>query len=154
MKEKNIHKIFIIGLVLKGLDGLVEILGSFIFLITGSFGNLILFLTKKELVEDPTDFLANYFVHLIPYLPSYTKTFIFLYLFIHGIIKIFLLFSLLLKKKWAYPLAILILIFFVIYQTYQLINKNSIILSIITILDIALIFLTWHEYKYVKSKIL
>ena len=59
LKENNIHRIFVVSLILKGFDSVLEIIGGVLFLFTGSVTAIITFLIRGELIEDPTDFVAK-----------------------------------------------------------------------------------------------
>lgn len=151
--EKNILRIFFWSLILKGINGTIEILAGILFLFTGIVTETLTFLVQRELLEDPGDFVANTIQHVLPYLYSHTQLFTAFYLLSHGIIKLFLVVSLLRKKIWAYPATIAVLILFVVYQLYRLTFGFSIFLILLTIFDIFLIALTWHEYKLVRKHI-
>ncbi len=151
-EEKNIRKAFKVSLFLKGFSSIVEIIGGILFLFTGSVTSIVSFLIHSELVEDPTDFIANKIQHFLPYFSAHAQLFGALYLLSHGIIKIFLVVNLLRGKLWAYPATITVLSIFIIYQIYRLIYSYSLTLILLTIFDILIIGLTWHEYKLVKEQ--
>ncbi len=150
-EEKSIRRIFIISLILKGLNSLLEIGGGILFLFTSSLTVIVSFLIRGELIEDPTDFVSNQIQSILPYLSSHTQLFGALYLLSHGIIKIFLVVNLLRGKLWAYPATIISLFIFIAYQLYRLSHSFSIALVLLTLFDIFIIILTWHEYKIVKK---
>ena len=77
-----------------------------------------------------------------------SKLFGALYLVTHGVIKIVLVVNLLRNRLWAYPAAIVVFILFGLYQTYYLLLGYSFWLLALTILDVIIIVLTWHEYRY------
>ncbi len=143
-----------VSLVLKGFVSLFEIFGGLLFLVTGGVTSVLAFLIKGELIEDPTDFVANQVQHLLPYFSLHTQIFGAVYLLSHGIIKIFLVVSLLRGKLWAYPATISVLSIFIAYQIYRLSYSFSIFLALLTIFDILLIWLTWHEYRVVRGSFL
>ncbi len=153
IKEKSVHRIFLVSLILKGLNAFLEITGGILFLFTGTLSSVLIFLTKGELIEDPTDLLASRLVGLIPYLSVHTQLFASFYLLSHGIIKIFLVANLLRNKLWAYPATIGFLGLFILYQLYRIAYAHSLFLIALTLFDILLIYLTWHEYSLVKKHI-
>lgn len=66
-RQKDIvHVSFEIGLLLKGIHGLAEIIGGvfMLFLTPGRLNFLAHFLTKHELLEDPRDRVANFLLSL------------------------------------------------------------------------------------------
>ena len=151
IKEKSIREIFFISLVLKGLDSLLEILGGVLFLFTGTVTTLLTFLIQKELIEDPTDFVANQIQHSLPYFSGHAQSFGAFYLLSHGIVKIILVVSILRGKFWAYPAMIVVLFLFIIYQLYRFSYTHSSFLLLLTLFDLLIIVLTWHEYRVVKK---
>ena len=151
LQEKSIHQIFVIGLILKGANAILEIIGGMFFLFTGSVVAVITLLVQGELVEDPADFLATHIQKSLPYFASHGQLFAASYLLSHGVIKIFLVTYILRGKPWAYPVTIVMLLLFIVYQLYRLHYSFSIFLIILTLFDVFMIVLTWHEYKVVKS---
>ena len=153
-KEINvIDKGFEISVILKGLDGLLEVLGG-IFLIFVPITKInvwVYLLTKKELVEDPKDFIANHLVNYAHSLTVSTIDFAIIFLLIHGLVKVFLVVMLLKKKLWSYPLAIAIFSIFGVYQIYLIYLHGSISLILLTTLDVVVIILTYMEYKVLKK---
>ena len=73
------------------------------------------------------------------------------YLVIHGLIKIFLVAGLLRGKLWAYPMSLWFLAAFIVYQCYRYIYTHSIWLILLTVLDVIVAFLIWHEYQSRKQ---
>jgi uncharacterized membrane protein len=151
--EKYIHRIFDISLVFKGIHSIIEIVGGFIVLfISQQFViNLVLSITREEISEDPKDLFSNYLITSAQNLSVNSQHFIAFYLLSHGLIKGFLVLNLFKEKLWAYPLAMISFSLFGIYQIFEFIHTGSLWLLVLTVFDISIIFLTWHEYKYMKK---
>ena len=150
-EEKNIRRVFTISVLLKAANAVLEIIGGTLLLFTGAVTNLIEYLARGELIEDPSDFLANSIQHYLPYLSEHSQLFAAFYLLSHGIIKIFLAVGLLRRKLWAYPSAIIVFILFILYQIYRYTYTHSIFLILLTIFDLFVVWLTWHEYKVIRA---
>lgn len=150
---KMIHIGFEIGLLLKGLDGLLEIAGGalLLFLNPQRMNALLYLLTQHELSEDPRDMVANFLVTMGHGFSISTQQFGIVYLMSHGIIKLILILLLWKKKLWAYPLSILSLILFIIYQIYRYTFTHSIFLIPLSLLDAVMIVLTYLEYRRIQS---
>jgi len=73
------------------------------------------------------------------------------YLFIHGAVKLITLVLLWKRILWAYPLSILVFVGFIIYQSYELIAKHSMVMIVVIIIDLLMIGLTWLEYRNMKA---
>jgi len=135
--KKLVHEAFEVGITLKFIDGILEIIG-----------------TAVVLLIPPTTiaaWLRSLFAHEFEF-STYSQWFTALYLFTHGIVKVFIVICLWQRRLWAYPLAIGIFVAFGIYQSYLYSHSHSILMLALTILDIIIIWLTYQEYQSLKSK--
>lgn len=148
-----LHKGFEIGILIKTIDGILEIIGGIllIFLNPSRLSNFVVWLTQHELSEDPRDVIANFMIKLSSKFTISTQYFGVFYLISHGIVKLILIIFLLKRKPWAYPLTIISLILFIIYQIYRYTLYPSSGLIILTIFDIVMIILTFIEYRRIKK---
>jgi uncharacterized membrane protein len=149
-KNKDlVHIGFEVGLIIKGIDGLLEILGSFLllYLNPNRMSSLVTFLTQHELSEDPKDLVANTLIQFSHGFSISTQAFAIFYLASHGLIKCVLIFLLWRKKLWAYPLTIVSLLLFIAYQMYRYSVHASVSLLLLTVFDIIMIILTFIEYR-------
>jgi uncharacterized membrane protein len=153
-EEKNLHLAFEITLILKGIFALLEILsGILAYFITQHFLlKLVLAITQEELTEDPRDFIACFLVQSAQDFSINSQHFASFYLLSHGFIKILLIAGLLRDKFWCYPLAIIVFVLFILYQLFRFSFTHSIWLLAITLLDVIVIWLTWHEYRYLRGR--
>jgi uncharacterized membrane protein len=141
---------FKVGLVLKGLDGILEVAGGILllFLSPQAIQHLVRALTAHELSEDPHDLIARYLLHTTAHLSHGTTLFGAIYLLSHGIAKIVLVALVLKDKLWAYPWLIGLLLAFIAYQLYRITAVHfSIGLTLLTVFDAFLVWLTWREYR-------
>jgi len=152
-KSNLFHKSFEIGILLKGLDGLLEIIGAILlkFFNPERLNKLTVLLTQHELSEDPNDVISNLIIELSSNFSIDMQNFGIFYLFSHGIIKLILVTLLWKRKIWAYPLTVVFLALFIIYQVYRYNLSHSIFLLVLTVFDIIMIFLTFMEYKRIKK---
>jgi len=158
LKNNNVnssilHKGFEVGILLKAIDGVLEIIGGIllIFLNPSRLNKLVAWLTQRELSEDPRDVVANFLLRLSSKFTVSVEYFGVFYLVSHGIVKLVLIIFLWKRKPWAYPLTIVSLILFIIYQIYRYTLQPSSGLVILTIFDIVMIILTFIEYKRIKN---
>jgi uncharacterized membrane protein len=154
-KAAILHKAFDAGVVLKGIDGVLEVMGGilFIFVNPSGLGKVVRFLTAHELSEDPRDLVANFLVRTVHHLSPASESFGSVYLLSHGFIKVVLVVSLLKSRLWAYPAAIIFFSLFIAYQVYRYTYSHSFWLIILSIIDFAVIWLTWWEYQRLKKGI-
>jgi uncharacterized membrane protein len=153
-KSRLEHEFFRISILLKGIYSFLEFIAGAVLLFITS--NKIYFIIhevfKNELLEDAQDFIANSLLNLVGSMPSAIKQFIAVYLIIHGIIKLILIIALWKEKRAAYPVAIIVFSFFIIYQIYKYILHPSLVLLVLTDLDMLIIILTWLEWRKLKKK--
>lgn len=154
-KVFSTHILYLAALAVKAFDGLLELIGSMVILIIdpSKWSGYLGFIFRKELIEDPNDLVANFLINNVGQLGASIQVSGFLYLLSHGLIKIFLVVSLLKKKHWAYPVSEIVLSLFVIYQTYLFAHSGSIIILFLNAVDILLMVLIWIEYKKIKKQV-
>lgn len=147
------HLLFAISVIGKGLDGLLEVVGGVLLFLFNpmQLHKLIRILTEHELSEDPLDVVATYLRNSTQHLSAATKGFAASYLLWHGIVKVTLVAALLLKRRWAYPLAIVAFFLFLVYQLYRYSHTHAPELLVLSVLDILVIGLTWLEYRRLKA---
>jgi len=108
MRKRNsqqpvLHYLFELGIFLKFLNGLLEVVGGvFLFLSTPqSLSKLAAKLLTNELLEDPRDLVANTLLHAAQRLSANAQVFASVYLLVHGIVKVGLVIALWKKKLRA-----------------------------------------------------
>ncbi len=151
-KGKIIDRAFDIGVILKGIDGFIEIIGGMLlfFISPAQINSFILLIAQHELSQDPKDILFNFLIKASQQLSVKAEIFTAIYFLTHGIIKVGLIAALLGKKLWAYPTAIIFFTAFGVYQIYRYFYSHAVSMLILTVFDIVIIVLTWMEYKRIK----
>jgi uncharacterized membrane protein len=139
---------FKVAVTLKGIDGALEIVGGAVlqFIRPHAIDWLARTLTQHELSQDPHDFLARHILHSAGQLTHGSKTFAALYLLSHGLAKVVLVIAVLRNHLWAYPWMIALLGAFIAYQLYRLAEHLTVGLTLLTIFDAFVVWLTWREY--------
>ena len=145
----RLDQVFEVGILLKGLDGLLEIAGGILLLLIkpGYVNHLATTLTQHELAEDPRDFFATQILHSTQHLVAGSLVFAAIYLLSHGIVKIVLVWEILHDRLWAYVGLIYLTIGFMIYQVYRFSYSHSIGLVLLTVFDAVIVYLTVVEYR-------
>ena len=143
------HISFEIALILKAINGLIEIIGGVLLIFVNSnyLNRIISYLAQGELTEDPKDFIANTIIQLSRDFSDSTLRFGIVYLFSHGLIKLLLVVLLWKRKIWAYPLTIIFLTVFIAYQAYRYTTNASVMMILLSVLDVVVIILTFIEYQ-------
>ena len=147
--KDTLDRLFEIGIIAKGLNGLAELVGGLLLLFEtpGRIRHLAMVLTQGELSEDPHDFVAHYILHTANGLTGSAVLFGAVYLLLHGGVKVVLVIALLLNRLWAYPCMIVVLLIFIGYQLYRIALDPSAGLIALTIFDAVIVTLTWREYR-------
>lgn len=107
-------------------------------------------ITQAEFAEDLHDRIATILLQVAENYSIGARNFAAIYLLAHGIVKFWLIVGLLRRKLWYYPAAIVVFTLFIVYQLYRFTFTHSALLLLITVLDVIVIGLTWHEWKYLR----
>jgi uncharacterized membrane protein len=147
--ESALDRTFRISVGLKGLDGLLEIVGgvALLFIAPATLQSWARTLTAHELAQDRHDFIATHLLHSASQLSRSTTLFGAVYLLTHGIAKVVLVVAVLRNQLWAYPWMIALLGVFIAYQLYRLTVRFSVGLTLLTLFDIFVVWLTVLEYR-------
>jgi uncharacterized membrane protein len=154
LDEKVLHVAFEAMLLVKGAFAVMEIVAGVAshYVTHDLVLKLVERLTREEILEDPHDLIANYLLHSAQHLSVGTRNFATVYLVSHGVVKLWLIAGLLRARLWYYPLAMSIFGLFIAYQLYRFSHTHSFWLIVLTAVDVVVIALTWHEYRYLRSR--
>jgi uncharacterized membrane protein len=149
---KTVHILFLIGVLAKAVDGVLEILGGLFLLFIGPehLHRWLAALTQHELSEAPNDLVARLLLGVQAQLTERTRIFATVYLIVHGLIKIGLVVAMLRRKLWAFPTAIVIFVLFIIYQVYRYTITGAYWLLVLSAIDLIVIVLIWLEYRHLR----
>ena len=153
MREKQIHQIFVVSVLFKGVHALIEIVGGLaLYLIsTATIISAINRWSYDELVEDKNDWIAT---HLLQFAQTFSVAehhFYAFYLLSHGIIKSALVIGLLRERLWAYPASFAVFGAFIAYQLYRFSFTGDVGLILLSIFDAFVIVLAVHEYRLLRK---
>src|SRR5947209_9310790 len=153
---RSLDDTFKISVTLKGIDGALEIIGGTILLFVRphTIQQWARTLTQHELSQDPHDFIARHILHSAGQLTHGSTAFAAIYLLSHGIAKLLLVVAVLRAELWAYPALIALLGAFIAYQLYRLYYHLTIGLTLLTIFDAFVVWLTWREYQAKRNRAL
>ena len=153
LRNRVVHVLFDISAISKGVDGLFEIVGGALLLLVSPMKvhNIVRILTQHELSEDPHDLVAKYLLNSTQHLSRSSQDFAAIYLLWHGVVKVALVTALLLKRRWAYPAAIVAFLLFLVYQLYRYSHTQAPELLVLSVVDVFVIALTWLEYKRLRT---
>jgi uncharacterized membrane protein len=154
LSEARIHRFFEFTLLLKLLHSVLEIVGGALiaFLSPGAIVAVAAFLVGNELVEEPNDAFASFLMHQAVGLATVSKTTAALFLLSHGAIKCVLVVAVMMGFPMAYPVFMGALGLLIGYQTYSLFVAYSWWMFALTVFDVIVLALTWHEYRALAGR--
>lgn len=152
LREKRIHDLFAISVLLKGAHALIEIVGGIALYMfsTKAVVDLLNRFAAGELIEDPKDLVAGQLLKFAEGFSVQAHYFYAFYLLSHGVVKLALVAGLLREKLWAYPASFAVFTAFIGYQLYRFSYTHEISLIALSILDAIVIALAWHEYRLLR----
>jgi uncharacterized membrane protein len=144
-----LHELFEIGIVLKGINGALELIGGTILLFVSSakISAFLYFITAGEVADDPTDPFSHFLRSTASHYSAGSQHFLEFYLLSHGVMKVFLSYALYKEKVWAFPAALSIFSLFVLYEGYRFLHTHSPFLLAAIVFDLVVIGLIWNEYR-------
>lgn len=148
-EEKTLHRVFLVSIWIKALVGIGQVVAGVLLLLVkqAALTAFMLRATAPELSEDPHDWLANLLRTSAHDWGSGTQWFASVYLIVHGLIKVLLVAGLLRRQTWSYPVSMWVLGAFIAYQLYRYSFTHSIWLILLTVLDVVVVALIYHEYR-------
>ncbi|MGE5374094.1 MAG: DUF2127 domain-containing protein [Bacteroidota bacterium] len=153
LHQRLLHGGFMLGIWLKGVDAIFEIIGGIAFLLVSNItlNKIVTALTLHELVEDPRDRVALFLRQSAAQVTVNTRFFGGTYLVLHGLTKLWLVSGLLRKKSWAYPATLGFLFLFIAYEVYRLSYSFSFGLALLTVFDSVFWLLICREYRLARQ---
>ena len=148
-RDERLHRYFRWAILLKGLDGLLELAGGLLLWVTSpaAIGAFVATLTQHELSTDPHDLVANWLLGATSHLTADGLAFGTVYLLAHGVVKVVLAVAVLREKHWAFPPMMAFLGVFILYQVYRVGLSHSLLLAALTAFDMVVLALVHREYR-------
>lgn len=142
--QKQIHRLFILSVALKGFHALAEIAGGLALTLLGT-NEIVRWLGRAETsAADPLSTLVARFARTFS---ASEHDFYSVYLVSHGAINFALVFGLLRRERWAYPATFAVLSAFIAFQIHRYVYTHDVGLIALTILDLIVMGLAWSEYR-------
>ena len=153
-REQHLHRFFEIALLLKALFAVGEIVAAIgVYVVPlDTVAELVGAVTRAELTRHPHDIVAGHLAIWAHNLSVGTKHFVALYLLSHGAVKLWVIIGLMRERLWYYPVALVLFMLFIVYQLHRYALTHAVSLILITIIDLVVVALTWHEYRYLLNR--
>jgi uncharacterized membrane protein len=141
------------ALLLKGLDGAAELLGAVVLLLvpTATVHRLVAEIVSRDLLGPPDGFLTRHLVAGTAEFAAGSRAFVLVYLGLHGVVKLALVWALLRRWRPAYPAAAVVLGVFVGYELLRAVRTGSLVLPFLAALDVLVIVLVLREYRLLRT---
>ena len=143
-----------IGLILKGVDALFEIVGGALLFYPRDFNRWVSLIFQHDLIRRHADpqTVANIQDHAAKaiYGASIGSA---LYLIAHGLMKIIFIAAVMKEKKWGYVGLIAVLIIFTGVELWRSIADQGVAMFFFGLFDAYLAYLVWHEYRRTKKRV-
>lgn len=148
-KQQDILWLFDLALVIKAIDGAIEVCaGVFVLFIKPKLVLwFVTFVTGGELAQDPGDIVATFLRNAGTTFAVHTHYLLSAYLVLHGAIKVLLVIGIFAGKRSAYPLFMGALVVFGCYEAYRGLLRHETLLIVMAVFDTALLALTAYEYR-------
>ena len=133
-----LDRFYTVGVIVKGIDGAVEFLIGMILLFTPALAHDALAAISSEAAENQNvvrQFIAAYVDNLDDQLARSGTTFLVVFLILHGVVKLVLVYCLLRKLHRVYPIALAVLLAFLGYQVYAIVMRPTVGAVILAVLD-------------------
>ena len=142
-----------VALILKGLDGAVELAAAVALLLVpaATVHRLVAEVVSRDLLGPPDGFLTRHLVAGTAEFAACNRTFVLVYLGLHGVVKLALVWALLRKWRPAYPVAAVVLGVFVGYELIRAVRTGSLVLPFLAALDVLVIVLVLREYRLLRT---
>lgn len=148
-------RLYVIGVIVKGLDGAVEFLVGVILLLAPNLPHAALEAVADRASQHPSTiarFVGSYLESLDDRLAQSGLLLLIVFLILHGAIKLVLVYCLLRKLHRVYPIAMVVLCAFLAYQLYLLVVAPTVTLGILVALDAVIVFLVYREYRELRDR--
>jgi uncharacterized membrane protein len=150
LRTRIVDRAFSLALAIKGIDGALELIGGLLLFVVPPSAITLVFrsLTQHELSEDPHDFVAIHVRTAAEQLAgsASVRGFGIFYLIGHGLTKLVLVGALVRRIRAAYPVAIVFLGSFILYEVYRFVLGHSIALLLFAALDTGITTMVVREY--------
>jgi uncharacterized membrane protein len=153
-EESRLHRIFLLTLAIKAADAILELATALALAVVDieAIQHTAIMLVSKYLVHHPQDRIFAWLADTAANFSLDAKTFAALYLASHGVVKLFLVVGLWRNQAWAYPVSLVVFAAFIAYQLYRFTFTHSAFLIVLTVFDLIVMALVWHEWRYRRER--
>ena len=153
LKRKIVQHLFNFFIFIKGIDGLIELLGGLVFILLKKevLIRIISHIFHYDLFDIPNKVILKWVTAISNALTTNVQIFISIVLIGSGLIKMVISFNLLRRKIAIFPIAIGFLLLLYIYQIIQMFYTPSIFMYLFNLFDAIVILVIYLEYRHLKK---
>lgn len=150
--ERLVEWSYRLSLAFKAALGALQLIGGFGLVLApkGAVLQLVDWMTRNELAQDPTDPIAHAAVAWAAKLSVSAEHFYAIYLLGHGCLNLGVAAALLFRVRGAYHVSLIVLEGFVAYQLYLFTQRHDPMLLVLTAIDVAVIVLVLLERRQTR----
>ena len=154
-KEKLLYWFFRFTVWVKGIFGAFELLAGILVIALphAVWVKAAAFAAHQAFDLHPNDPISHFIADQLAQFSVNSHVFATLYLIVHALTKLVLVWAVLKDKLWAYPWMIAFLGLFIVYQTYEFFVRSSLLMLGLTLFDILIVVLTWHEWHRHRERL-
>ena len=143
------EKLYQGGLWIKGINGLLELIGGGILAIVPAavFSRIVDFLTRHNLGHNSKDRFFGMLARGVVHLGGDDRSFSVFYLLSHGVVKIVIAVLLLREIRSAYPVGLGLFGLLIGYELYRLAVLPGILIGSVVLLDLAILTLIVRHHR-------
>jgi uncharacterized membrane protein len=144
-----LHLAYLIAILVKGFDGLIETGAGLIIALYGSqrVYDFAVWATAPEIAKHPDSHAVHAIRHGAYGLAHSSHKFAIIYLLAHGILKLALVINLLIEHLWIFPVSITVLLGFIAFMAAKLAAHWSPWLFAFAIFDLMTVALIANEWR-------
>lgn len=142
-------------MAVKGVDGAAQLVGALVLALVppAAIEGVVHAVVTRDLLGDPDGFLARHLsLAAHDFVDGSTRTFAVVYLLLHGVVKLVLVTALYSRLVRVYPVAVLVLGAFVVYELLRASHTHSLLLVVFAVLDVVIIVLVLREYRELRTR--
>jgi uncharacterized membrane protein len=148
MTPQLTRRLFDIGVLIKGIDGVLQAIVGLALTFEGrALEEWVWMWVGNRTPWSSDDLLAIAMTHLANILSADSRKFAAYYLVSHGVVKAFLAVQLLRERMWAFPVGIAVFGIFVLYQLHRFAYTHSPAILLFSFLDLIIIALIAREWR-------
>lgn len=155
LKRKILDNLYLISLIAKGFDGIMELLGgvALLMLTPIRLDRLTDWLTYKQLNGSPDNVAINLALNAAQKIDEPSREFLIIFLLSHAAIKLVSVVGLMRNEIWAYPFAVVTFTALGLYQLYELVFVEfTVMLALFTAFDVFVVWVVAAEWRMRKRK--